>query len=201
MLWRVQNGKHGRWYWNYAVSLHPMFAYIVPGGGWGPIDYPPRWIPEIYEAPWMGTFDLPKLSVPKHKDDKLVSPVILKLHIFSTVSAKSWEKRRLLRKHSYLQNIPPAYRHLIEIKFVLGHAYKEDWAVDTELEVLLEEEQKLYGDLIRLNLEHGENLREGKILDWIRAAGTGGDGGRPGWYLFKVDDDVGETGPTVCCSS
>jgi len=79
---------------------------------------------------------------------------------------------------------------LIEIKFVLGHAYKEDWAVNTELELLMEEEQKLYGDLIRLNLEHGENLREGKILDWIHVGGSGEDGGRPGWYLFKVDDDV-----------
>jgi hypothetical protein len=78
----------------------------------------------------------------------------------------------------------------VELKFVMGHAYKENWEVDQEMEDLLAEEQKQYGDLIRLNLIHGENLREGKILDWIRASGTGDDGGRPGWYLFKMDDDV-----------
>ena len=184
------NGDLGRWYWNYAVSLHPIFAHIEPGGIWGHPSQPPKFFPEIYSAPWMGEFSPPRLTKPVYKDGQLISPVILKLHVFSTIQSKDWEKRRLLRRHSYLNNIPPAYRHLIEIKFVLGHAYKEDWAVDTELELLLAEEQRIHGDLIRLNLEHGENLREGKILDWIHAAGDGSDGGRPGWYLFKVDDDV-----------
>jgi hypothetical protein len=138
----------------------------------------------------MGEFDLPQLSPPRYQQGKLVSPALVKLHVFSTVTAKSREKRFLVRRLSPLNNIPKAYRHLFELKFVLGHAYKPNWEVDEEMEALLAQEQEEYGDLVRLNLVHGENLREGKILDWMRAAGTGDDGGRPAWWLFKVDDDV-----------
>ena len=190
--WCLHRSGHGRWYWNYCLTIHPALAYIIPTGRWGSSpDYPPKFFPEINSAPWMGTFSPPALTRPTYDANGThTSPVILKLQVFSTVHAKAWEKRRQLRKFSPLFNLPPAYRHLVEIKFVLGHAFREDWSVDTELEVLLEEEQKLHGDLIRLNLVHGENLREGKILDWIIAAGQGTDGGRPGWYLFKMDDDV-----------
>jgi len=101
------------------------------------------------------------------------------------------------RELSPLLNIPAPYRHLIELKFVLGHAYRGDWSVDEEMEASLGEEQAVYGDLMRLDLEHGENLREGKILDWIHAVGSGEDGGREAWWVFKVDDDVRHSAPLV----
>ena len=51
-------------------------------------------------------------------------------------------------------------------------------------------EEREYGDILRLpGLWRGENLRDGKILQWIRDVGEGKDG-RDAWYLFKVDDDV-----------
>lgn len=201
VLWRLEKGKYGRWYWNYFASLHPALVHVLPTGGWDPITGPPRWIQEIYDAPWMGTWTVPDLSVPisqrigdqsaiSHRYNNYSSPVILKLHVFSTVQEKARQKRRLIRKLSPVLNIPKEYRHLIEMKFVLGHAYREDWSVDEEMEKLLREEQEEYGDLLRLELVHGENLREGKILDWIHAVGSGEDGGREAWWLFKVDDDV-----------
>lgn len=200
-LWRVHLRNDGRWYWNWLVSLHPAIAYIIPSGDWGPIGQPPRFIPEINDAPWMGTWELPKLSKPVYQQDltpstlenpppALLSPAIVKLHVFSTVWPKAQAKRRLIRELSPIYQIPCQYRHLVEVKFVLGHAYKPNWDVDEEIEASLKEEQERYGDLIRLNITHGENLREGKILDWMRAAGSGTDGGRKAWWLFKVDDDV-----------
>jgi hypothetical protein len=144
----------------------------------------------------MGDWEIPTLTKPTFVHDpsidvrRTTSPALIKLHVFSMVSEKARLKRHQIRRLSPLLSIPEPLRHLVELKFVMGHAYKEHWEVDQEMEDLLAEEQKQYGDMIRLNLIHGENLREGKILDWIRAAGTGDDGGRPGWYLFKMDDDV-----------
>ncbi|KAL1411468.1 hypothetical protein Q8F55_002424 [Vanrija albida] len=203
-------GKHGRWYWNYAVAVLPLpLARYAPQGDWGPIDYPPRFVPEIYAAPWMGDFALPDLTPPVYAPvaDRataphvanasvaLTSPALIKLTIFSTVKPAAAEKRALIRRLSPVFNVPERLRHLIEVKFALGHAYhvgvegKENWAVDEETEAALKEEQRVHGDLLRLDLEYGENLREGKILEWIRAVGMGRDGGRPAWWLFKVDDD------------
>lgn len=188
--------QDGRWFWNHWVSFHPIMASIVPTGRWGPIENPPRWIQEIHDAPWMGEWEIPTLAKPTYVHDdwteerKAISPALVKLHVFSTVSVKARLKRHQIRRLSPLLSVPESLRHLVELKFVLGHAYKENWEVDQEMEDLLVEEQRRYGDMIRLNLVHGENLREGKILDWIRAAGTGDDGGRQGWYLFKMDDDV-----------
>jgi hypothetical protein len=200
-LWRVFLRNDGRWYWNWLATVHPALVHLVPAGSWGPIENPPRFVPEIYDAPWMGTWKLPKLSKPVRRHDtsksalenpppSLLSPAIVKLHVFSTVWPKAQAKRRLIRELSPIYQIPCQYRHLIEVKFVLGHAYKANWHVDEEIEASLKEEQDKYGDLVRLNITHGENLREGKILDWMRAAGSGSDGGRPAWWLFKVDDDV-----------
>jgi len=171
-------------------------ASIVPNGRFEQCTSSPRWIQEIHEAPWMGDWEIPTLTKPTYVNDPsteartVISPALIKLHVFSMVSEKARLKRHQIRRLSPLLSIPESLRHLVELKFVMGHAYKEDWVVDQEMEDLLAEEQRQYGDLIRLNLAHGENLREGKILDWIRAAGTGDDGGRPGWYLFKMDDDV-----------
>ncbi|KAL7418343.1 hypothetical protein Q5752_006801 [Cryptotrichosporon argae] len=219
VLWRLEHGKFGRWYWNYLVSLHPYLAFVLPTGNWTPVAHAPRWVPEIFAAPWMGEYGVARLSRPVYRsgagagtgahtsnDDShgndyeavhahtrikhLASPSLVKLHVFSTVSETARSKRALIRRLSPLLAVPDEYRHLVEIKFVLGHAYRADWSVDDAMEAALEQEQAEYGDLLRLSLVHGENLREGKILDWIHAVGAGQDGGRDSWWLFKVDDDT-----------
>ena len=48
------------------------------------------------------------------------TPALLMLHIFSTVSDSSRRKRDLIRRYSPLQSIPMEYRHLVEVKFILG---------------------------------------------------------------------------------
>lgn len=123
-LWRLTKSKYGRWYWNYGVSFHPVMIYLLPKDGWDPIDRPPRWIQEIYEAPWMGEWEIPELSRPIHRQEiidtssshsafiasshtekngivytpsrSLISRVIVKLDVFSTVSYESQAKRRLI---------------------------------------------------------------------------------------------------------
>ena len=215
-LRHLHYGGMGRWYWNWEVSFHPIIAYIVPPAWWSrSLNWEPTYFQEINDAPYMGTFQLPELSRPtwgnvtqhhgywyhdSHPNfgqspplrEDLTSPVILKLHVFtSSVHDGKREKRDLIRKVDPRLRLPKAYRHLVELKFVMGHAYRSDWSVDEEKEMALEEEQREHGDLLRLpHLFHGENLREGKILDWIEYVGSGQDGGRPAWYLFKMDDDV-----------
>jgi len=197
IAWLLVRHEHaGRWFWNYWVSFHPIMTMIVPNGRFEQCNSSPRWIQEIHDAPWMGDWEIPTLTKPTYVHDPsteartVITPALIKLHVFSMVSEKARLKRHQIRRLSPLLSIPESLRHLVELKFVMGHAYKENWEVDQEMEDLLAEEQRQYGDLIRLNLAHGENLREGKILDWIRSAGTGDDGGRPGWFLFKMDDDV-----------
>lgn len=122
----------------------------------------------------------------------LVSPVLVKIHIFSLPTSKAQSKRNLIRSISPIQNIPEKYRHLIEIKFVLGIPLdQEAREIDAEIEESLVEEQRTHGDLIRLRgLKNGENIREGKILEWLKAVGDGDDGDREAWFVFKMDDDV-----------
>jgi hypothetical protein len=197
-LWIVEKTKFGRWYWNYAAAIHPVLLYIMPPGKWGSIDRPPRWVQEIHDAPWMGEWELPELSPPlferrgndEAQQEQLTSPALIKLHVFSTAFPGARAKRDLIRRLSPMLNIPLPYRHLVELKFVLGHAEDGDGGVDEAVEALLAEEQNERGDLIRLRIAHGENMNEGKTLDWIRAVGTGQDGGKEAWWLFKVDDDV-----------
>lgn len=208
-------GGNGRWYWNYLVTFHPAMAHIIPSGDWGGVENPPRWLDEIHNAKWMGEFNIPELSGPTYSskasltqhssleiqtdnglvpinNHHLTNPVIVKLHVFSdAVRDKSYTKRQIIRECSPLWSLPKEYRHLVEVKFVIGHKYNSDWSRNDTMEDLVDAEQEKYGDLLRLdNLWHGENLREGKILDWIWAVGDGRDGGRDAWYLFKVDDDV-----------
>ena len=182
LTWLVLRLLHysgwGRWYWNYEVALHPALAYIIPHGSWGPIGPPPRWVETIYAAPWAGSWDTPQIS------SSSSGPAILKLHIFSTVQPASRSKRALIRSVSPLLHLPERFRHLVEMRFVIGHSRDEAEANE------IEREQATYGDLVQLELKNGENLREGKILDWMRAVGAGADGGREAWWVLKMDDDV-----------
>lgn len=194
-IWLVNGDFFERFYWNYGVYLHPGMERIMPIGLWNPPYDPPRWVPEVYDAPWMGEWDVPALSPPVYKGSELVSPAIVKLHVFSTARESARQKRAFIRSVSPLYNIPPAYRHLIELKFILGHAVHQNGTANLEEEDKIEQEQETYGDLVRLQLKNGENLREGKILQWIHAVGAGLDSNREAWYVFKVDDDVSDLDP------
>lgn len=132
-------------------------------------------------------------SHPHTLSRRLSSPAIIKFHVFSTaVSESSYEKRKLIRRLSPIYQIPPEYRHLIDIKFVMGYNYLDTWGppLNETMESKIREEEREYGDIMRIpDMWRGENLRDGKILQWIRDVGQGKDG-RDAWYLFKVDDDV-----------
>jgi hypothetical protein len=92
------------------------------------------------------------------------------------------------------------------VKFVLGKPKHSDGTIDEEKQKEFADEQAEFGDLFQLDLKNGENLREGKILDWIRAVGDGEDGGRDSLWLFKMDDDVScrpvvTSSPVIHCHS
>lgn len=91
--------------------------------------------------------------------------------------------------------LPEEYRHLVDLKFVLGMPKEECRdrvnevvcpGVAAEERAIQEEEQ--YGDLLRLDgLKGGENMDEGKTWEWLRHIGNGP---REAQWVIKCDDDV-----------
>lgn len=127
-------------------------------------------VPALLEAPWMGSWPIPHLSAPVYQKGTLTSPALLMMHIFSTPTADGVERRRFMRSLSPLHNVPPEWRHLVEVKFVLG--YPEDGGKWISRATLDREQQK-HGDLVLLEgLLGGENMNEGKTIQWIEYLGT-----------------------------
>lgn len=165
----------------------------VPFGGLGT----PPLMPELLCSTWPGEFDIPELTSATWRMidgvERLASPAFLMLHIPSIATPSARRRRDLIRSVDLLAAVPEAYRHLIELRFVLGYpdeAERRRKPVQEE-ERELEREQRLYGDLIRLKgLEGGENMDHGKTLEWIRWVGR--EGRRAAWWVIKCDDDVSD---------
>jgi hypothetical protein len=103
----------------------------------------------------------------------------------------------LIRTYSLLEAIPHRFRHLIEVKFVLGRTVvtREDFASAAaaessekevwEEEMMIEQEQGDYGDLLRLDgLWHGENMNQGKTMDWVERVSGGEGEEREAWWVL-----------------
>lgn len=150
-------------------------------------------VPGVHAAKWAGGWDTPVLYKPVGED---VGPALLMLHIFSIPTAASRQRRELIRYHHPLFAIPEEYRHLVDVKFVIGYPREECRGrvnearcpgVAEEERAIAEEEK--HGDLIRLEgLKDGENMDEGKTWEWMRYIGR--EGGREAQWVFKCDDDV-----------
>ncbi|WWC66787.1 uncharacterized protein I206_100692 [Kwoniella pini CBS 10737] len=168
---------------------------------------PPIIIPELREAPWAGSWELPYLTQStytstKHsfeEEDKvryrqITSPALIMLHIFSTPTEKSRKRRNLIRELNFLDAIPVEYRHLVELKFIIGVNKLPDQSEEVyeqlkEEEMAIEDELKKYNDLIRLkSLKNGENMNNGKSWEWLRYVGR--EGARQAWWVLKCDDDT-----------
>lgn len=88
------------------------------------------------------------------------------LHIFSTPKEASKARRDLIRELSPLEALPERLRHLVEIKFVLGHPPTTEGDSHFISEEVLAFEQAQHGDLLRLrNLEGGDNMDHGKTWE------------------------------------
>ncbi|WVR03582.1 hypothetical protein IAU60_000574 [Kwoniella sp. DSM 27419] len=184
---------------NYAFAntpawLHPTLHKVLKNPS-DPLGPPPIY-PGLREAPWAGSWPVPKLSAPRYNTSDVtdgplvhqaITPALLMLHIFSTPSAGSRRRRQVIRDVDLIQAIPDPYRHLIEIKFVLG--VNLDIEANREEEAAIAREAETYGDLIRLkDLHNGENMNEGKTWEWLRYVGR--TGGREAWWVLKCDDDT-----------
>lgn len=164
-----------RWTW----GLFELFT-----GQPDPDFYPPTWFPKLLAAPPMQTWDTPSLP----EGDALIL-----LHIFSTGSPASRQRRELIRQNSPLDTIPPAYRQFVELEFILGRP-KPGTETDEEViqeEAEIEREIEKYGDIERLNgLMDGDNMNQGKSWDWSRWVGS--RQGRKAQWVMKCDDDVSQ---------
>ncbi|WWC85862.1 uncharacterized protein L201_000729 [Kwoniella dendrophila CBS 6074] len=171
---------------------HPLWQKIMYSPA-GLIEAPPI-IEGLRNAPWAGSWELPRLSVPKSSKNTTTTPALAMIHIFSMPNKKSRQRRNLIRKLNLLEAIPDEYKHLVEIKFVLGYdqsikEYEEGYKTILEEEEEIQSESDRYRDLIRLReLEDGENMNKGKSWEWLRYVGR--EGGRRGWWVLKCDDDT-----------
>lgn len=111
------------------------------------------------------------------------------LHVFSTPKKAARARRDLLRELSPLEALPKRLRHLVEVKFVLGHPPLAEGDDLFDSEQMLADEQAQHGDLLRLyNLEGGDNMDHGKTWEWIRYVGR--ENGRDALWVVKMDGDV-----------
>ena len=178
----LQNGACHRFmtsapmYWRYGVADNRL------GDRPHKIEGSPPVLQGLLDAPPMQSWHLPtlyKAPLDHSGDDRPqpMPPVFVMLHIFSKASAGFERRRDFIRAHSPLQAIPPAYHHLIELKFVLGRS------VQASVEASIDEEQEMHGDLIRLDdLVDGDNMNDGKSFQWIRWVGR--EGGREAWWVL-----------------
>ena len=135
---------------------------------------------ELLSAPALDTWRTPVLSA--HPG----GTALLLLHVFSTISPESRERRALIRRLGLLRHVHERYRHLVEIDFVLGYpdpekvavvaygdaaaAYPEggtqgepnrplDGRAAMREEAAIEREMQEHGDIVRLKgLLYGENV-------------------------------------------
>lgn len=123
--------------------------------------------PSLFHAPWAGSWAVPELTAPRYENGTLVSPALLMLHVMSTPSAAGTARRAFLRDVGVLNTVPPEFRHLVELSFVLGYPEDGDkWTHRAELDA----EQAEHGDLFFLHgLVNGENMNEGKTVAWMEA--------------------------------
>lgn len=141
-----------------------------------PHKFPPV-IPALMDAPWIGSWDVPKLQVPpstaasKQASSQHgigpyhpTTPAFLMLHIFSSPTRKGAARRAFIRERHPLFSIPKGYRHLVEVKFVIGFTSEDrddSWQKQDEVE----REQETHGDLLQIpGLKNGENMNEGKTI-------------------------------------
>ena len=142
----------------------------------------PAVIPELLTAPRLSSWHLPKLA----RGGTHEGAALLKLQIFSTPRERWAERRKLIRAHHPLSLVPPQYRHLVEVKFVLGYLANGTEGASDEESLLREEKE--YGDLIRLSgLKGGDNMNLGRSVDWLTAVGRGKAGSREAWWTMSVD--------------
>jgi hypothetical protein len=143
------------------------------------VDSPP-YVPELLDATWMGNFPVPELQPPKCGTKKgevsKDTPLLLTIYIFSTVNPEHNPKRSTVRQFHPLLSVPPEYRHLIDVKFVVGRS------ADPEVEAALDKEEAEFGDLVRLDgLKNLENRDNGKATRWLIWAGKYG---RPSQWIL-----------------
>ncbi|ODN96292.1 hypothetical protein I350_08310 [Cryptococcus amylolentus CBS 6273] len=151
---------------------------------------PPNTVHGLRKGRSMEEYSAPRLSLPvEGLDGELTSPAVLMLHIFATPSPASRKRRELIRSIDYFSAIPPPYRHLVEIKFIIGR-YSPGHALYDENESReIEAEQKREKDLFILeDLEAGDDMNRGKTWEWLRQVGK--EGGREAWWVMKCDDDT-----------
>ena len=147
--------------------------------------------PALLAAPSPYSFPLPSLvsslDAPRTAEN---GAAFFALYIFSTASPSGRKRRNLIRSLSPLNTIPEAYKHLMDLKFVIGHpdpakTYTSEMRVE---ERATRDEMAMYGDIVRLEgLLEGDNMNKGKSIEWLRWVGRQG---RPAHWVFKCDDDV-----------
>jgi hypothetical protein len=146
---------------------------------------------ELRKGKWPGSFNAPELVTYtedstgyRNTSREELHPALLMLHVFSMGTETSRLRRQLIRKYHPLLSVPAEYRHLVDVRFILGRNSPDDNDAGIRAEEkAIEEEQNRYGDLVRLEgLHNGENMNQGKTLAWMRWVGR--EGGREAQWVL-----------------
>lgn len=172
---------------NGAYRYAPTWSHSLVGDlmGHPPADFPPPTIfDELLAAPPLDSWNIPSLQD---------GSTLLTLHVFSTGTKKSRERREFIRSHSPLNLLPPELRRWVEMKFILGRPdpekVEEKEVVEEEIEI--EKESERWGDVVRLEgLRGGDNMNQGKSWEWAKFVGKRREGQREAQWYLKCDDDV-----------
>lgn len=125
-------------------SVHWLVGLIRPLDN---LPCPPKFFKALLAPPPLESWVRTPLS------DTRDSPRLLSLHIFSISSPSSRRRRYRIRRLSLIARIQPKYRHVVEIKFILGYppAVQRDNDDVIAEEKEIQEEMKEYDDIVRLN--------------------------------------------------
>ncbi|GFZ46867.1 hypothetical protein JCM24511_04087 [Saitozyma sp. JCM 24511] len=184
--------RSATWPGEWAVTpLRPPRVRSVSEGGSGDMDTGAGMGIEETTGSGTGAEDGSEIVVGGEVDTE--TPAWVMLHIFSMPTKEARRRRDLIRRYHPLQAVPEGYRHLVELKFVLGrppprgNETEDEWAWEDDR--ALQREEETHGDLLHLEgLKGGENMNEGKSWEWIRHVGR--EGARPAWWVLKCDDDT-----------
>jgi hypothetical protein len=151
----------------------------------------------LQSARWLGSLS-PSSSSPSSQP--IPHAAFLLLHFFSTPSHTSGPlARRDLIRRTIFTSIPRSLRRFIDVKFVLAHAW------DPALEQVIDREEAVYRDLIRLGTPDPRDTAERGLgvrwVEWLsehtegelgqeQEGGGGGVGQREGVWVVKCSDDV-----------
>lgn len=157
-LWYTRHGPSSPDLYKYLANTYPSFSSKL-------VNTPPP-ILSLYKSDSPFLFappnPLPAFSCPP----KPKAPVLLALYVYSNArfAVRTAKYRRDVIRRTIYMGVPHAYRHLVDVTFVMGRSW------DPAQETLHDREENRYKDMLRVAVPDGDGDR-GKMAELLRVIG------------------------------